>query len=165
MILVSTWIGQNMSTVIGRVQSIILIQSLGICSLMAMAILTEQFGITDWRLLVPLYIFRSGLMNCTYPLKESILMDYVPQDQRARWKSLDSVSSFGWCGSAFLGGILADKFSYGWTFFLTAALQGIGTVSKVWLLPLVSADEKGEGERVREEEEREEREETEGKER
>jgi hypothetical protein len=39
-------------------------------------------------------------MNCTYPLEESILMDFVPSDTRARWKSLDSISVFGWCGAA-----------------------------------------------------------------
>jgi hypothetical protein len=26
-----------------------------------------------------------------------------------RWKSLQSIASFGWCGSAAVGGILADK--------------------------------------------------------
>ena len=36
-------------------------------------------------------------------------MDFVPKNERARWKSLESVSQFGWCGSAVLGGYLADK--------------------------------------------------------
>ena len=48
-------------------------------------------------LLVIVYLVRTGLMNCTYPLEESILMDFVPSDTRARWKSLDSISVFGWC--------------------------------------------------------------------
>ena len=29
---------------------------------------------------------RTTLMNCTYPIEESILMDFVPADTRARWK-------------------------------------------------------------------------------
>jgi hypothetical protein len=37
-------------------------------------------------------------------------MDFVPKQERARWKSLESVGAFGWCGSAALGGILADKY-------------------------------------------------------
>ena len=40
-------------------------------------------------------------------------MDFVPKETRARWKSLDSISQFGWCGSAAPGGWLADKYSYG----------------------------------------------------
>ena len=42
-----------------------------------------------WRLrgVVALYILRTALMNCTYPVEESILMDYVPKNKRARWKS------------------------------------------------------------------------------
>lgn len=58
-------------------------------------------------------ILRTGLMNCTYPLTESILMDTVRRDTRARWKSLESVTAFGWCGSAVIGGALADRYSYG----------------------------------------------------
>jgi hypothetical protein len=41
-------------------------------------------------------IVRTGLMNCTYPLSESIVMDSVPKNQRARWKSLESVLQFGY---------------------------------------------------------------------
>ena len=60
-------------------------------------------------LLSVIYLIRTCLMNCTYPVEQSILMDFVPKATRARWTSLDSVSSFGWCGSAALGGIIADK--------------------------------------------------------
>ena len=55
---------------------------------------------------------RFSHRNCTYPVEESILMDYVPKNTRARWKSLESVSQFGWCGSALAGGLLADKYGY-----------------------------------------------------
>ena len=54
-------------------------------------------------LLVVVYLVRTGLMNCTYPLEESILMDFVPSHTRARWKSLDSVGVFGWCRLRSLG--------------------------------------------------------------
>ena len=49
--------------------------------------------------------------------------DGVPEATRARWKSLESVSQFGWCGSAMVGGVLADKFGYARTFVVTIALQ------------------------------------------
>jgi MFS family permease len=101
-------------------------------------------------LLVPIYVLRTAFMNATYPIQESILMDFVPKHERARWKSLDSVASFGWCGSAALGGWLADKFDYTYTFLITAVLQSIGIVVWSFLLPLVPRKE---GARVMEEEE------------
>ena len=68
-------------------------------------------------------------------------MDFVPKDTRSRWKSLDSIASFGWCGSAALGGYLADKYDYSFTFMITAVLQGLGGVLLLLLLPLVPVDE------------------------
>ena len=56
---------------------------------------------TKW-LVVSIYLVRTGAMNCTYPLLESVLMDVVSPDSRARWKSLESISAFGWCGSGAL---------------------------------------------------------------
>ena len=91
--------------------------------------------------LVPIYVLRTALMNATYPIQESVLMDFVPRDQRARWKSLDSVASFGWCGSAAFGGWLADKFDYTYTFLITAILQSIGVAVWCLLLPLVPRKE------------------------
>lgn len=64
-------------------------------------------------------------------------MDFVPKNERARWKSLDSVASFGWCGSAALGGWLTDKYDYTHTFFITALLQSMGILCFATLLPLV----------------------------
>ena len=74
-------------------------------------------------LIVVVYLFRTGIINSCYPLLESILMDNVPSNQRARWKSLESIASFGWTGSALLGGILSDEHSYQFTFALTAWMQ------------------------------------------
>lgn len=51
------------------------------------------------------------LQNASYPLSESILMDYVPKKYRARWKSLESVVQFGWCGSAVVGGWIGDRYT------------------------------------------------------
>ena len=91
--------------------------------------------------LVPIYVLRTALMNCTYPLNESILVDYVPKNERARWKSLDSVVSFGWCGSAALGGWLSDKYDYTFTFLITAIIQTIGVLCFFPLFPLVPRKE------------------------
>ena len=93
-----------------------------------------------------IYLVRTGLMNCTYPLEESILMDFVPSDQRARWKALDSSASFGWCGSAALGGYLADQPSIGYTgtFLYTAVIQGAAVLLQASLMLIVPLHEKKE---------------------
>jgi predicted MFS family arabinose efflux permease len=68
-------------------------------------------------------------------------MDFVPKETRARWKSLESISAFGWCGSAALGGVLADKYGYNFTFLITAMVQGAAIVIWAFLIPLVPKQE------------------------
>ena len=80
----------------------------------------------------------TGLMNCAYPLRESILMDYVPKQQRARWKSLEAISQFGWCGSAFIGGVLADLHGYTFTFIVTIVMQTVAVCVYALLALVVS---------------------------
>lgn len=50
-------------------------------------------------------------------------MDYVPKAARAKWNSLESVTSFGWSGSAFVGGYLVQRHGFGATFAATATMQ------------------------------------------
>lgn len=134
-------IGQKMSKSLGRVQTIITVKSLGL-SLLYILVFQVDYLVKTPLLLVPIYVLRTGLINSTYPLQESILMDFVPKNERARWKSLESVSQFGWCGSAVLGGYLADKYDYTFTFLITAILQSVGVVGYTLLLPLVPRSEK-----------------------
>jgi MFS family permease len=101
----------------GRVQTIMLCKVMGVSALFLMVYLIKYRG--SWYIMVPIYLFRTGIMNSTYPLEESISMDFVPKDQRARWKSLESIAQFGWCGSAALGGWLADKHGYSFTFLIS----------------------------------------------
>ena len=92
--------------------------------------------------IVAIYLLRTALMNCTYPLNSSILMDFTPKHQRARWQSLSSIVRFGWCGSAALGGVLASQYGYSHTFLVTAGLQLLATLVQVALLPIVPRAEK-----------------------
>ena len=126
----------------GRIQTILMARCIGVSLLCVMALLIDQEITTDWRIIVPIYIIRTGVINCTYPLEESVMMDSVPKSSRARWKSLESISVFGWCGSAAVGGILSDKFGYAFTFDITAALQASGAAMLLFLMPLVPIDEK-----------------------
>merc|ERR1740139_1907599 len=139
MVLFST-VASSLSKKIGRVQTILILKVMGISCFYAIIFKISYLRKTPL-VLVPLYVLRTGFMNSTYPMQESILMDFVPKNQRARWKSLDSVAAFGWCGSAALGGILADKYDYPFTFLITAILQSIGCLSYLFLLPLVPSSE------------------------
>ncbi|GMH64013.1 hypothetical protein TrRE_jg11650, partial [Triparma retinervis] len=134
-------LGSKMAKKAGRVQTIITVKTLGVSLLFSMVFFEDYLQQTPL-LLVPIYVLRTGLINSTYPLQESILMDFVPKNERARWKSLESVSQFGWCGSAVLGGLLADKFDYSFTFLITAILQSVGVLGYSLLLPLVPRSEK-----------------------
>lgn len=129
---------QRASVSAGRVQCIVVSRALGVGLLLVMAWLQLRSEYKGAALvLVPVYVLRTALMNSGYPLEESILMDYVPKSSRARWKSLESISQFGWCGSAALGGWLGDRFGYSYTFLLTAAVQGTATLLVATLLPVV----------------------------
>jgi MFS family permease len=124
----------------GRVQTSLVLQLSGVSCLMVMAVFHHYLD-SHKAILVPIYIVRTALMNAPYPLMESILMDNVPKQERARWKSLEAISSLGWCGSAALGGYLTDRWDYTVTFFITACIQLVGTLILVLLLPLVPRKE------------------------
>jgi MFS family permease len=91
-------------------------------------------------LIVVVYLFRTGIINSCYPLLESILMDNVPSNQRARWKSLESIAAFGWTGSALAGGILSDAHSYQFTFSMTAWMQLASGLILLIIQPLVERE-------------------------
>ena len=131
---------QNLSRKFGRVQISMLYAYIGAIALLGMWFLgylsNEHFD--EWGLttVLPLY-FISTSQHCVRPLKKSILMDYVPKHQRARWNSLDSVTRFGWSGSAVVGGWIVDKWSYGGSFLITSIIQILASTMLVTLLPLV----------------------------
>lgn len=113
---------------LGRVQTLCTVKMCAVGLLLFMIFLVSRSKKSSGRsfsvpLLVVVYVVRTALANCTYPIEESILMDFVPRHRRARWKSLESVATFGWCGSALIGGFVADAYSYETTFAVTAALQ------------------------------------------
>ena len=86
-----------------------------------------------WRyVLICVFLLRSALMNSTKPLTKSIMMDFVPKKQRGRWQALQSVNEFSWSGSAFLGGLLIDRYGFTGIFTATACSQAMAIV------PLIS---------------------------
>lgn len=85
-------------------------RAVGIILLYWIAAHTEHW--TDMRVMIPVYLVRTSLMNCNYPLQKSILMDFVAKEHRAIWNSLEAVTSFGWSGSAALGGWLIHLYGF-----------------------------------------------------
>ena len=141
-------IAQRLSMKFGRVQVSILYAYVGAVALVGMWIL-GWVADDDWEhvaggLVLPLYFF-STVQHCVRPLKKSILMDFVPKGQRARWNSLDSVTRFGWSGSAVLGGWIVDRLNYGWSFLITAVIQVTAASMLAVLLETVPLERPGAG--------------------
>jgi len=149
-----SFVAQKMGKKRGRIEATIWLSVIGISLLYFMTWLSRDVAPQDsalesfWTqrpyralLIVAVYLLRTGLMNCSYPLLESVLMDSVPSNQRARWKALESIAAFGWTGSALAGGVLSDSHSYQFTFSITATMQLCGGMLLFIIRPFVEAEE------------------------
>lgn len=115
-----------------------------------------------------IWIMRTAFMNCSFPLSKSILNDYTTKGTRNTWNSFESIASFGWSGSAVLGGWMLGKcvhpelflclmfswmparvavtnffsyrFGYEWVFICTFGLQLAMLIPNWMLLHLVSKE-------------------------
>ena len=101
-------------------------------------------------LIVPIYLLRTWLNNCTSGLTKSVLNDYVSKKHRAKWNALESLNLFSWSGSSFIGGYLISAFDatphlqqYGFdiTFLITACLQACSILCLVPLLRIVPSED------------------------
>lgn len=117
---------------IGRAEAALLSYALGTGCLFAVAALPPSVA------LLPLFVVRSALMNCTTPIARSILMDCVAREDRGKWNALESIMSASWSGSAVLGGFLSDWRGYRFCFLVTACVYAAACgVFAVALVPLV----------------------------
>uniref|UniRef100_A0A7S3V2F7 Major facilitator superfamily (MFS) profile domain-containing protein n=1 Tax=Aplanochytrium stocchinoi TaxID=215587 RepID=A0A7S3V2F7_9STRA len=122
---------------IGGVRTMIAFYIPGVLLLAGMYCMSIGYDIKNgsvplWRnewVIVPVFVLRTSLMNCTPPIKKAIFMEHVPIAKRGRWSAFESLTRFGWSGSAFIGGLCVDKYGYGATFLITACLQAIGVVA------------------------------------
>ena len=85
----------------------------------------------NWRLSVPLY-FISCAQHCCRPLKKSILMDFSHRQERGGWNAVDSITRFGWSGSAVVGGFIIDAYGYSLAFMITGAM--LASAALLWPL-------------------------------
>jgi hypothetical protein len=85
--------------------------------------------------ILALYCLRCITLYSARPLTRAILMGVVRREERGRWQAFESVTSFGWSGSAALGGLLIDRCGYRAALCATGALQ---LLSIALLVPLPS---------------------------
>ncbi len=121
-IIVFQYLAQRISKYLGRIYTTFILNMIGIITQTMLGLANH-----DNTLLIGfLYTFRVSIMNSSSPLMSSALMDIVPKNHRARWESLYSIMTLGWCGSAFLGGLINDKIDYGNTFLITSGFHFVG---------------------------------------
>ena len=123
----------KISKKVGRMQVIVPTNLCGIAFTFTLAFCEQYYHVPT--VIIPIYLLRCGCMWCTGGLAYSIIADYVPKKYRARWNTLESIASFGWSGSALLGGKLVEMYDYNTTFAITGILQLLALV--VFYLPLV----------------------------
>ena len=107
----------------GQAQTALLLRSVSLCCLLAIIALHATRGAGSGASIVALYCVRCCTLYSARPLTRAILMAIVHKHERGRWQSMESLTSFGWSGSAALGGVLIDTRGYGAALGATALLQ------------------------------------------
>jgi MFS family permease len=131
-----TWLCERATSRIGRVQGSLLF------SLGAVACLFTLAYVRYLPLVILVFILRGALQNSIYPIDRSIVMDFVPSDQRGRWNAVESLSAITWSGSAVVGGYLMDTHDYRFTFVITGYIYLAACCLRVPLLWMVPRREK-----------------------
>ena len=131
-----TWACEKVASKIGRVQSSMIFSLCGVVCLFALAYLESL------PLVVCFFVLRGAFQNAIYPIDRSIIMDFVPSDQRGRWNSIESISAMTWSGSAVIGGYLMDSHDYRYTFVITGWIYLVACCLRTPLLFLVPKNEK-----------------------
>ena len=131
-----TWLCEKLASRIGRVQASMWFSFSGVTCLFSLAYLDNL------PLVILVFILRGALQNSIYPIDRSMIMDFVPSDQRGRWNSIESLSAMTWSGSAVVGGYLMDSHDYRYTFTITAWIYLAACLMRIPLLWLVPKQER-----------------------
>ena len=94
---VGSLLAQRLSLRLGRLQVTLLCKFGGVTLLVAMGCLDLHAQGAAYYV-IPIYLLRTWLMNCTSGLTKSVLNDYVPKKDRAKWNALESLNVFSWSG-------------------------------------------------------------------
>merc|ERR1740121_3217559 len=135
LVVVGSLVTNKIAKCVGRLQVVIPCFMIGTVLLGALRSLYTVSAV-----IIPLFLLRCSMMRSTKSLRYSIVADYTPKSERARWKALDTVSSVGLYFSTALGGFLIDRVGYGPTFVVTGCFQA--TVVPLWILlsPIVAKE-------------------------
>ncbi|KAE8883203.1 hypothetical protein PF005_g9512 [Phytophthora fragariae] len=125
-----SFLSQMVSSTTGRMSMVVVTRVLGTISLLLMAV---SHDVADQSVL---FVFHGAFMQCTEPLRRSLLMDFVPKSHRARWNSLEGLTVASWAGSAVLGGIIVDAYGYRICFIAAALVYICGLALETMLIPL-----------------------------
>mmetsp|Transcript_6430 Transcript_6430/g.8432 ORF Transcript_6430/g.8432 Transcript_6430/m.8432 type:complete len:191 (+) Transcript_6430:725-1297(+) len=138
--ILTSFLVHRFSNHIGRIQASLLFCYVGAASLGTMGVLDGFLRENKSLFILPLY-YLSALVHSTRPVKKSVLMDFTKKNSRGFYNSFDSITRFGWSGSAVVGGLVVDHFGYYNLFLITAALQAVSTSILVLLIPVVPVRE------------------------
>mmetsp|Transcript_10309 Transcript_10309/g.24747 ORF Transcript_10309/g.24747 Transcript_10309/m.24747 type:complete len:603 (-) Transcript_10309:11-1819(-) len=127
-------LGQVLAKSYGRCKVTVAFKWIGVFFMLAMVTMTkfskQRIDHGDKlviAIICTLLVIRTAFMNATSALTKSVLMDHVPNNERAKWSALESFNMFSWSGSAALGGILVDYHGILFNFCITASLQFVAT--------------------------------------
>ena len=141
--LVTPWVTAACSMVVaplglrfGRVQTIVGVQICAALALLLMSLVTPFWG------MLCLYIIRTSFIRSTKPLSRSLLMDAVHQSERGGWNSLESLTIFSFCGSAFIGAYLIESNGYRFCFVVTALLSMSANIITSILVVIVPKEQR-----------------------
>jgi MFS family permease len=104
-----------------RIRVMMVPHALGIFGILYLSLARGSLAIPG--VIFVIYVARSAAMNCSNGLSRAILMDLVPETQRAKWNIVESVGSVTWAGSAIVGGAVSDRWGYRSTFLVTAGFH------------------------------------------
>ena len=130
-------IAQLVSGSVGRIQTVIMFKWTGLLFLFGM--ISSYKNNLPAAVVSVCFVLRTAIMNGTGALTRSVLMDEVPQNERAKWSALESVNMFGWAGSAALGGYIIDKESILFNFCVTGIIQFVATIPLFYLFRKVDS--------------------------
>lgn len=128
-------VGMPLARRLGRATTSTTLGSLGTLCIFVLAIPGIHVAVAIF-----VYLVRTALMNGCYAINRSILMDVVAKKERGRWSSLENLTAFTWTGSAVLGGLLVDKFSFRFTFLVTACIYVAGVSVRSLVIPLTRGE-------------------------
>jgi len=113
---------------------------LGISLLITMCVVDVYSAKQAW-VIIGIFVIRTALMNGPKALTRSIIMDQVPKEHRAKWSSLESFNTASWSGSAFIGGVLVDRFGILNNFYATSCLQAVALIPVLFILKRIPKEQ------------------------